>query len=166
MGHRLIHLSSQSVYGEGKVPSIDHPRTPGSFYSVAKMRGEDHVLRLMDKLPVQLIWCVIVYGYSKNLRIESRINRCLFDAHFNNRISIHGHPNHAFSYISLYRTVEILAQIALYELPSDVFNLSHRAFSAYEVIEALRELYPDLETIFVDQHIPRKSLAMACDERL
>ena len=120
----------------------------------------------MDKLPVQLIRCANVYGYSKNLRFESEINRLLFDAHFNNRISIHSHPNHALSYISLYRTVEILAQIVLNELPSDVFKMSHRTLSTYEVIEVLREFYPDLETIFVDQHIPRNNLTMACGERL
>ena len=130
------------------------------------MRGEDHALRLMDKLRVQLIRCANVYRYSKNLRIEPEINRLLFDAPFNNRISIHGHPNHALSYISLYRTVEILAQITLNDLPSDVFNLSHRTLSTYEVIEALREFYPDRETIFVGQHIPRNNLTMTCDERL
>ena len=130
------------------------------------MRGEDHALRLMDKLPVQLIRCANVYGYSKNLRIESKINRLLFDVHFDNRISIHGHPNHALGYISLYRTVEMLAQIGLNELPSDVFNLSHRTLSTYEVIEELGEFYPDRETIFVDQHIPRNNLTMTCDERL
>ena len=48
------------MYGEGKVTSTDHPRTPGGFYSVVKMRGEDHVLRLKDKLPVQLIRCANV----------------------------------------------------------------------------------------------------------
>ncbi|MBT4162976.1 MAG: SDR family oxidoreductase [Gammaproteobacteria bacterium] len=163
---RLIYLSSQSVYGEGEVESTDHPRVPSSFYSISKMRGEDHVLRLMEKMPVQLIRCANVYGYSKNLRIESDINRLIFDAHFNNRISIHGDPGHELSYISLYRTVEMLAQIALNEVPSDIYNLSHRTLSSFEVVEALKELYPALETIFVDQHIPMKSLTMTCDERL
>ena len=163
---RLIYLSSQSVYGEGEVTGSDHPRNPSSFYSISKMRGEDHVLRLMEKLPVQLIRCAHVYGYSKNLRIESEINRMMFDAHFNNRIAIHGAPEHELSYISLYRTVEMLAQIALNELPSDVYNLSHRKLSAIDMIEALSVFYPELETLFFDQHIPLKNLTMACDDRL
>lgn len=163
---RLIYLSSQSVYGEGEVSSTDHPRVPGSFYSISKMRGEDHVLRLMEKVPVQLIRLANVYGYSKNLRIESDINRLIFDAHFTNRIAIHGDPNHVLSYISLYRTVEMLARVALNEMPSDIYNLSHRNLSSIEVVAALREFYPDLETIFVDQHIPLKSLTMTCDDRL
>lgn len=163
---RLIGLSSQSVYGEGEVTSTDHTRNPTSFYSVSKMRGEDHVMRLMEKLPVQLVRCANVYGYSKNLRIESGINRMMFDAHFNNRISIHGDPGHELSYISLYRTVEMLARVAMNELPSDVYNLAHRTLSAYDMIDALKTFYPDLETIFVDQHIPLKNLTMGCDERL
>jgi len=163
---RFVYLSSQSVYGEGDVVSADHPRVPDSFYSISKMRGEDHVLRLMEKMPVQLIRCANVYGYSKNLRLDSSINKLMFDAHFANRISVHGDPDHLLSYISLYRTVEILAQVALNEMESDVYNLSHRTLSSMDMVEALKEFYPDLETIFVDQHIPMKNLTMANDDRL
>lgn len=163
---RLVYLSSQAVYGEGEVTATDHARLPSSFYAVSKMRGEDHVMRLMQKQPVQLIRCANVYGYSKNLRIESVINKLIFDAHFSNRIAIHGDPNHALSYISLFRTVEVLAQVAMNEMASDVYNLSHRTLSSMDVVDALKEFYPELETIFVDQHIPMKSLTMTCDERL
>jgi UDP-glucose 4-epimerase len=163
---RFVYLSSQSVYGEGDVVSADHPRVPDSFYSISKMRGEDHVLRLMEKMPVQLIRCANVYGYSKNLRLDSSINKLMFDAHFANRISVHGDPDHLLSYISLYRTVEILAQVALNEMESDVYNLSHRTLSSMDMVEALKEFYPDLETIFVDQHIPMKNLTMSNDDRL
>ena len=163
---RFVYLSSQSVYGEGDVVSTGHPRVPDSFYSISKMRGEDHVLRLMQKLPVQLIRCANVYGYSKNLRLDSSINKLMFDAHFTNRISVHGDPDHLLSYISLYRTVEILAQVALNEMASDVYNLSHRTLSSMDMVEALKTFYPELEAIFVDQHIPLKNLTMANDDRL
>lgn len=163
---RLIYLSSQSVYGEGDVTSTDHPRVPASFYAISKMRAEDHILRLMEKLPVQLIRCANIYGYSKNLRIESSINQLIFDAHFANRISVHGEPDHQLSYISLHRTVEILAQVALKEMESDVYNLSHRTLSSWDMVEALKAFYPELEAIYVDQHIPMKNLTMTCDERL
>ena len=33
-------------------------------------------------------------------------------------------------------------------------------------VDDLKETYPDLETIFVDQHIPLHNLTMSCDERL
>jgi len=163
---RLIYLSSQQVYGQGAVTSTEHPCVPDSFYAISKKRGEDHVLRLMQKSPVQLVRCANLYGYSKNLRVESNLNQLIFDAHFNNRISIHGDPDHTLSYISLYRTVEVLAQLALTQVPSASYNLSHRDLSAMDVVDVLRRFYPELETIFVDQHIPLKSLTIECDQQL
>lgn len=163
---RLIYLSSQSVYGSGEVTSSEHPRVPTSYYAVSKMRGEDHVMRLMDKLPVQLVRCANVYGYSKNLRVETTINQLIFDAHFTNRISIHGDPAHTITQISLYRLVEVLARMVKAEMSSDVYNLSHRALSSIDMVDALKEIYPELETIFVDQHIPCHDLIVECDPRL
>lgn len=163
---RLIHLSSQSVYGQGEVTGTDHPRVPNSYYSISKMRGEDHVLRLMEKTPVQLLRCANVYGYSKNLRVETPVNQFVFDAHFTNRVAIHGSPDHRNSHISVYRLVEVLARMIKRDMDSDVYNLSHRSFSSVELVDALKELYPELETIFVDQHIPLHDLTMECDARL
>ncbi|GAB5413531.1 MAG: SDR family NAD(P)-dependent oxidoreductase [Congregibacter sp.] len=164
---RLIYVSSQSVYGQGAVNTTDHPRAPTSFYSISKMRGEDHVMRLMEKIPVQLLRCANVYGYSKNMRVETMVNQFIFDAHFTNRVAIHGAPDHATSHISVYRLVEVLARmIKRTDMDSDVYNLAHRTLSSIELVYALKELYPDLETIFVDQHIPLHDLTMECDERL
>ena len=163
---RFIYLSSQSVYGQGHITSSRDPRAPNSYYSLSKMRGEEHVLRLMEKIPVQLIRCANVYGYSKNLRVETMVNQFIFDAHFSNRVAIHGDPEHSITHISVHRVVETLARMVRRDMDSDAYNLSHRALSTNELVEALRELYPTLETIYVDQHIPLHDLTMECDERL
>lgn len=163
---RFIYLSSQSVYGQGEVTSSEHPRVPSSYYSISKMRGEEHVMRLMEKISVQLLRCANVYGYSKNLRVETMVNQFIFDAHFTNRVAVHGSPEHSTTHISVYRLVEVLARMIKREMDSSVYNLSHRTLSSMELVEALREIYPSLETIFVDQHIPLNDLRMVCDERL
>ena len=163
---RLMYLSSQSVYGQGEVTTTDQPRVPISYYSISKMRGEDHVMRLMEKIPVQLIRCANVHGYSKNLRVETPINQMIFDAHFTNRIAIHGSPEHTQTHISVYRLVEVMARMVKKEMDSDVYNLSHRKMSSLNMLDALKELYADLETIFVDQHIPLHDLTVECDDRL
>ena len=163
---RFIYLSSQSVYGHGEVKNTEHPRVPTSYYSISKMRGEEHVLRLMEKISVQLVRCANVYGYSKNLRVETEINQLVFDAHFSNRVSIHGDPEFTQTYISLYRLVEVLAQMVNQNVESDVYNLSHLSVSSMDMVEGLKVIYPGLETIFVDQHIPLHDLTMQCDTRL
>ena len=163
---RFIYLSSQSVYGQGHITSADDPRAPTSYYSLSKMRGEEHVLRLMEKIPVQLIRCANVYGYSKNLRVETMVNQFIFDAHFSNRVAIHGNPEHTTTHISVYRVVETLARMIRRDMDSDAYNLAHRAMSTIELVDALREIYPALETIYVDQHIPLHDLTIECDARL
>lgn len=163
---RLIYLSSQAVYGQGEVTDSEHPRVPSSYYGISKMRGEDHVMRLMEKTSVQLVRCANVYGYSKNLRFETLVNQFVFDAHFTNRVAVHGDPGHTMTHISLYRLVEVLARMVKRDMESSVYNLSHRQFATGELVEGLKELYPDLETIFVDQHIPLHDLTIACDPRL
>jgi len=163
---RFIYLSSQSVYGQGNITSADDPLAPTSYYSLSKMRGEEHVLRLMEKIPVQLIRCANVYGYSKNLRVETMVNQFIFDAHFSNRVAIHGNPEHTTTHISVYRVVETLARMIRRDMDSDAYNLAHRAMSTIELVDALREIYPALETIYVDQHIPLHDLTIECDSRL
>ena len=163
---RLIYLSSQGVYGQGEVEDAEHPRAPTSFYGLSKMRGEEHVLRLGEKQSVQVLRCANVYGYSKNLRFETLVNQFVFDAHFTGRVAVHGDPGHTMTHISLYRLVEVLARMVKREMPSGAYNLSHRRMATGELVEALRELYPELETIFVDQHIPLQDLTIRCDPRL
>ena len=136
---RFIYLSSQSVYGHGDIKSTEHPRVPTSYYSISKMRGEEHVLRLMEKISVQLVRCANVYG---------------------------GDPEFTQTYISLYRLVEVLAQMVNKNVESDVYNLSHLSVSSMDMVEGLKVIYPGLETIFVDQHIPLHDLKMECDRRL
>lgn len=163
---RFIYLSSQSVYGQGEIDSVDAPCNPTSYYGISKLRGEDHVSRLMEQLPAQIVRCANVYGYSKNLRMESIINQLLFDAHFNNRIAVHGDHSHQLTYVSLYRAVEVLTQMVLAEMDSGTYNLSHRTLTSLDIVDALKELYPEMETIFVDQHIPMRDLTIDCDEEL
>ena len=94
------------------------------------------------------------------------MNQFIFDAHFTNRVAIHGDPDHTMTHISVYRLVEALARMIKRDMDSDVYNLSHRKMSSFDLVESLKELYPELETIFVDQHIPLHDLTMECDPRL
>ena len=87
----------------------------------------------------------------------------IFDAHFTNRIAIHGSPEHTQTRISVYRVVEVMARMVKREMESAVYNLSHRKMSSIDMVNTLKELYPDLGTIFVDQHIPLHDLTVECD---
>ena len=60
---RFIYTSSTGVYGSSKIPAHeDKPPDPQTFYAVSKLRGEEHVRRLIGKIDTYIMRCGNVYG--------------------------------------------------------------------------------------------------------
>lgn len=164
---RLVYLSSASVYGlDAVVEDVHAPLRANSYYGIAKMRGEQHVQRLVDKGRAWILRCGNVYGYSKNLRMDAAINRLLFDAHYDGRISIHGTGAQRRPFISIARVVDCLHKLAAANLAGGTYNLVDKNLAIGDIAATLREIYPRLEMIFIDQHMPIKDLEVAPDTRL
>jgi UDP-glucose 4-epimerase len=51
-------------------------------------------------------------------------------------------------------------------LPSGTYDAVEESLSVLEIVAALRGLYPELELLFVNQHIDLASLDVCRDERL
>jgi UDP-glucose 4-epimerase len=156
---KLVYLSSTSVYGSSK-KMVDENNTPNprTFYSISKMRGEEHVKRLSNKINTVIIRCGNVYGYSPCIRFESVINRFMFDANFNNRISIHGTGKQARSFVSVTKLVDALVQLKHKELPSDVYNIMDKNMEILDIVDIMKEIYPELEFLFINQHLELREL--------
>jgi UDP-glucose 4-epimerase len=164
---RVVYLSSMSVYGSGRtITSTDDPLNPQSYYGISKLRGEKHMQRLMEKMPVYIIRCANVYGYSKNLRVEAVINRMIFDAHFQNQVQIQGKGDQVRAFISIKRTVECLYRLLDTELAPGIYNLFDKNLSIISVADTLKEIYPTLDMLFVDQHLPVRDIRVEPDERI
>ena len=55
---RLVYLSSVSVYGSGEErKALGVQLNPKTFYGISKMRGEEHVRRLEDKVKTHIVRC-------------------------------------------------------------------------------------------------------------
>jgi UDP-glucose 4-epimerase len=156
---RLIYTSSTSVYGESEQyiteETVPAPRT---FYGVSKLRGEEHVKRLMAKRNAFILRCANVYGYSRSMRFDAVINKFMFDANFTNRIQIHGNgkQNRAFIHVNL--LVKVLIDLIFDDVPSGIYNVVDRNLQIIEIVDVLKEIYPDLEFIFMNQHLDLKHL--------
>ena len=61
--------------------------------------------------------------------------------------------------------MEVLAQMVNKNVESDVYNLSHLSVSSMDMVEALKVIYPGLETILLTNTF-RYDLKMECDGRL
>ncbi len=164
---RLIYLSSSAVYGEGEGSATSDKRpSPRSAYGHSKRRGETHAERLMDSRPVCILRSGNVHGPGRSLRFDAVINRFLFEAHFKGRITISGSGHQQRPFIHLDGVIGTLAALAFREPVSGIYDLVENDHSVLDLVEALRELYPTLELIFVDQHLDLLSLNVPRDERL
>lgn len=165
---KFVYLSNTGIYQGGKNVLVDENSTinPRDFYSIGKMRGEEHVARLKEKMNAVILRVGNVYGYSPAIRFDSVINKFLFDAQFNNRISIHGSGKQIRPFISLDKVTKALVYNVSNELPSDVYNLSDQNHKILDLVDVFKEVYPDLEFIFINQHIDLKNLQVADCEKI
>ena len=163
---KFIFASSVSVYGssEKKVSESDtlHPKT---YYGISKMRAEEHVERLFGKKETHIIRLGNVYGYSKNIRIRAVINKMMFDANFHNRIQINGSGNQKRAFIYMQNTVKVLASFLENDYSNKtVFNALDVNASINEVSVVLKDIFPELEMIYVNQHLPMRSIEVIPSE--
>lgn len=111
---KLIYVSSVSVYGSSNTivteKSIPNPKT---FYGISKLRGEEHVARLNNKLNTYILRSGNVYGFSESMRFDAVINRFAFESNFSKRISINGNGKQKRSFIHINSISHALVQIAI-----------------------------------------------------
>ena len=164
---RLIYLSSVSVYGaSNKVYQVGDIPVPKTFYGISKLRGEEHMGRLFDKMDAYIIRCGNVYGYNKSMRFDAVINKFMFEANFKKRINVKGSGEQYRPFIHINKTAHSLAELSSNSLKGGTYNLVEHNLAIGEVVKNLREVYPALEIIFVDQHMKMRQLKVEGSDEL
>lgn len=165
---RFYSVSSAGVYGfstNGDDVNEESRLNPRTFYSISKMRGEGHVLRLQDKMDAIVFRSANVYGYSPTIRFESVINKFLFEAHFNGKISIHGSGKQVRPFIHLQNLIASLLEPLNQKVENGVYNLVQHNTSILDLVDLYKELYPELEFIFINQHLELRDLRLELSGR-
>jgi len=164
---RVIFTSSTSVYGASKeAVNVDDQINPRTYYGISKMRAEQQLRRLSNKLDTIIIRLGNVYGYSSSMRIDAVINKFMFEANFQRRISINGTGKQRRSFIHVKYASEVLAKLLKAEVASGTYNLIDKTMSVLDIVDILKTIYPDLEFIFVNQHISMRELLIEMDKLL
>lgn len=158
---KFIYLSSTSAYGASTelVDELTAP-SPHTFYGISKKRGEEHTHRLSQKINSLVLRSGNVYGFSKSMRFDAVINRFMFDANFANRIQIFGTGKQSRAFIHVDYLVDSLAQTILKKVPSSTYNLVDKNLQIVEVVDVLKEIYPNLEFLFSNQHMNLRELVV------
>ena len=158
---RFIYTSSSGVYGSssGAVDENTIPN-PKTFYAISKLRGEEHVRRLLDKIDTYIFRCGNVYGYSKSMRFDSVINKFVFEANFNHIVTVQGDGKQSRSFIHIDRVSKALNNCINGDLPGGTYNLVERSIKIFDIVDELKQLLPELEFIFINQHLKLRELSV------
>jgi len=164
---KFIFASSTSIYGasEGMIREDQIP-DPKTFYGISKFRGEEHVRRLQKKRNAVILRCANVYGFSRSMRFDAVINRFMFDANFTNRIQIHGNGKQHRAFIHVNVLVRALIGCLLNDVPAGVYNVVDKNLQILDIVDMLKEIYPSLEFIFINQHLNLRQMRVDPDSQL
>jgi len=156
---KFIYASSSGVYGSS-AGAVDEtvPPNPKTFYAISKLRGEEHVKRLFDKIDTYIFRCGNVYGYNKSMRFDSVINKFVFDANFNKLVTIQGNGKQSRSFIHIDQISKAMNNLLSSNLPGGTYNLVEKSIKVFDIVDELKQLIPDLEFIFINQHLNLREL--------
>lgn len=165
---RFIYLSSLSVYGRVDEPvHEDSTLNPQSFYGSSKQRAEAHVQRLLDKnVDTYILRSGNVYGYNPSLRFDAVINRFMFDAHTQGRIKIQGSGEQHRAFIHIDKIAYALGALLDGKIPAGIYNLAEHNLSINSIANTIAELYPNLEQLYIDQHLQMREIQAELPVRL
>ncbi len=151
---KFVYVSSLGIYGSSD-EAVDESATPNpsTLYAISKYRGEEHVRRLMDKKDTYIFRCGNVYGYSKSMRFDSVINKFAFEANFNKIVTVQGNGKQSRTFIHIDLVAKALNALLSSNLPSGTYNLVDRSIRVFDIVDDLKQLIPDLEFIFINQHL-------------
>ena len=161
---RIIYTSSTSVYGSSEEMVDESAETaPRTFYGISKLRAERQLNTLQDKMEIYIIRCGNVYGYSHSMRFDAVINKFAFEANFHNRISIQGDGRQTRAFIHIDSVSQILVNLVDNSVPVGKYNLVEENYQIIDIVDALKQIKPDLEFIFVDQHLNLRTMKVSTD---
>jgi len=164
---KFIFTSSTSVYSNSEdLIGEDRQPEPKTFYGISKYRAEEHVKRLMNSRQTLILRCGNVYGYSRSMRFDAVINRFMFDANFTKRIQIHGNGMQFRAFIHVNVLVKALIGCLKNEIPGGLYNVVDKNIQILEIVEILKEIYPSLEFIFINQHLDLRQMHVDPASRL
>lgn len=162
---RFIYTSSTGVYGASAEAVHEGSATdPQTLYAIAKLRGEDHVRRLAERIDTYIIRCGNTYGFSRSMRFDAVINKFVFETNFNKRISIQGDGKQSRSFIHVDDLAQGLGSLLTSTWPAGTYNLTRSNIRVIEILDALKELVPDLEFLFINQHLRLQELKVSENE--
>ena len=99
-----------------------------------------------------------MYGYNKSMRFDAVINKLLFEANFHGTINVHGSGEQHRPFIFIDTVSRHLHTILKDQSATGTINLVEHNYSINDIVEVLKELYPEMEMIFINNNMKLREL--------
>jgi UDP-glucose 4-epimerase len=164
---KVIYLSSMSIYGDHPTP-IDESSIPNphSFYGRSKLDGERQLSILNTSRQVYILRSGNVYGYNPSYRIDAVVNRFLFQANFQGKITINGSGEQHRSFIHVDKVANTIVQLIEGQVEPGIYNLVEHNQTINDIAEAIKTLYPRLDLIYANHNVRMKDVLTATPCRI
>ena len=149
---KVVYLSSFQIYGSGEIDLATDKPHPNTFYGLSKLNGERHFGRLAEEgyHSVSIVRCPTVYGYSKNLRLGTGINKVVFDAHFKARVAMHGVSEYQAPHVYINDLIVALVGYAADQKTGITYVPSYNV-KLDNLIAALNDVFHNIDVIYLEQ---------------
>lgn len=149
----FIYVSTAGVYGHRDTPASEEDSpNPNSFYCISKLAGEKHVANLNNVDKKYIFRLGTVFGLNPCMKMENIIHKFLFDSAVTGKVSIDGNGQQKRPFIHVETVSEYLAAVISGKVdPERGQNLFTEIISISEIANNLKNAYPSLDIIFVNQ---------------
>lgn len=156
---KVIYLSSISIYGD----SSEHVNestvpNPQSFYGRSKWEGEKQLQVLNRDRQVYILRSGNVYGYNPSYRIDAVVNRFMFQANFQGKITVNGNGDQHRSFIHVDKVAYAIVSLVDGRIAPGTYNLVEHNFSINDITASIQSLYPKLDIIHANYNIRMKDV--------
>jgi UDP-glucose 4-epimerase len=117
----------------------------------------------LKKIETYILRVGNVYGFSNSMRFDAVINRFAFEANFTKRINIHGDGQQSRAFIHVDALTQGLSDLLTTEVPVGIYNFVENNYSIMDIALTLKELVPELEMLFINQHLKLRDLQVEED---
>ena len=156
---KVIYLSSISIYGDSTEPlNEDSVPNPHSFYGRSKWEGEKQLNVLKKDRQVFILRSGNVYGYNPSYRIDAVVNRFLFQANFQGKITVNGSGDQHRSFIHVDKVANAIVRVVDGTIAPGTYNLVEHNFSINDITRGIQAIYPKLDIIHANYNIRMKDV--------
>ncbi|MBR9861723.1 NAD(P)-dependent oxidoreductase [bacterium] len=149
---KVIYLSSITVYGTSD-KDIDETKKPEpiTYYGLSKLKGEKHISRIPSPVKKYLMRSSNVYGYAPAMRIDSVINRFMFEGHFFDQVTKVSNGLQSRAFIHIEKLAHYIKAVLFEDIPEGTYNIAEHNMSINEILDHFHEIFPEMDVITVDQ---------------